>query len=170
MVCATSKASDQPAHTRSLIRAFASRFEYSITVKLLTEQHLELLSLTGGCRGSSESKLVKMPNCLKSHVAAHLLTLSRLESHKQVILHTLQTPHKMQQSECQTVWIQISPNKVMGLIWIHTVCKSYQQMTLVGIELTLMQSERSNLLCQSECNGVRCTQKHILAVNDLLYF
>ena len=26
MVCATSKASDQPAHTRSLIRAFARRF------------------------------------------------------------------------------------------------------------------------------------------------
>ena len=25
MICATSKASDQPAHTRSLIRAFASR-------------------------------------------------------------------------------------------------------------------------------------------------
>ena len=25
MVCATSKASDQPAHTRSLIRAFACR-------------------------------------------------------------------------------------------------------------------------------------------------
>ena len=25
MVCATSKVSDQPAHTRSLIRAFASR-------------------------------------------------------------------------------------------------------------------------------------------------
>ena len=32
--------SDQPAHTRSLIRAFASRF-----VKLLTEHHLELLSI-----------------------------------------------------------------------------------------------------------------------------
>ena len=26
MVCATSKASDQPAHTRSLIRAFAGRW------------------------------------------------------------------------------------------------------------------------------------------------
>ena len=26
VVCATSKASDQPAHTRSLIRAFARRF------------------------------------------------------------------------------------------------------------------------------------------------
>ena len=28
VVCATSKASDQPAHTRSLIRAFASRFSF----------------------------------------------------------------------------------------------------------------------------------------------
>ena len=29
-------------------------------VKLLTEHHLELLSLKGGCRGSSESTLVKL--------------------------------------------------------------------------------------------------------------
>ena len=28
VVCATSKASDQPAHTRSLIRAFASRLSF----------------------------------------------------------------------------------------------------------------------------------------------
>ena len=41
-------------------------------VNLLTEHHLELLSLKGGCRGSSESTLVKMSNCWKSHVAAHL--------------------------------------------------------------------------------------------------
>ena len=39
-------------------------------VKLLTEHHLEFLSLKGGCRGSSESKLVKMSNCWKSHAAA----------------------------------------------------------------------------------------------------
>ena len=39
-------------------------------VELLTEHHLEFLSLKGGCRGSSESTLVKMSNCLKSHVAA----------------------------------------------------------------------------------------------------
>ena len=43
VVCAISKGSDQPAHTRSLIRAFAYRSirpslsrEYSMTVKLLT--------------------------------------------------------------------------------------------------------------------------------------
>ena len=32
-------------------------------VKLLTEHHLEFLSLTGGCRGSSKSTHVKMPHC-----------------------------------------------------------------------------------------------------------
>ena len=47
--------------------------EYSMTVKLLTEQHLEFLSLKGCCTGSSESTLVKMPHCWKSHVMAHLL-------------------------------------------------------------------------------------------------
>ena len=41
-------------------------------VKLLTEHHLEFLSLKGGCRGSSESTHVKMSNCWKSHVAAHM--------------------------------------------------------------------------------------------------
>ena len=41
-------------------------------VKLLTEYHLEFLSLKGGCRGSSESTHVKMPHCWKSHAAAHI--------------------------------------------------------------------------------------------------
>ena len=40
-------------------------------VKLRTEHHLEFLSLKGGCTGSSESTLVKMSNCWKSHAAAH---------------------------------------------------------------------------------------------------
>ena len=40
-------------------------------VRLLTEHHLEFLSLKGGCRGSSEPTLVKMSNCWKSHAAAH---------------------------------------------------------------------------------------------------
>ena len=44
VVCATSKASDQAAHTRSLIRAFASRLEYYMSVKLLIEHRLEFLS------------------------------------------------------------------------------------------------------------------------------
>ena len=60
-VCATNKASDQPAHTCSLIRAFANCLsnEYFMLVKLLTEHHLEFLILKGGCRGSSMSTHVK---------------------------------------------------------------------------------------------------------------
>ena len=41
-------------------------------VKLLTEHHLKFLSLKGGCTDSSESTLVKMPDCWKSRVGAHL--------------------------------------------------------------------------------------------------
>ena len=41
-------------------------------VKLLTEHHLELLNLEEDCRGSSESTLVKMSNCWKSHTTAHI--------------------------------------------------------------------------------------------------
>ena len=42
-------------------------------VKLLAEQHLEFLSLKGGCRGSSESTHVKMPHCWKSHALAYMV-------------------------------------------------------------------------------------------------
>ena len=47
-------------------------------VKLLTEHHLEFLSLQGGCRGFSESTLVKMSNCWKSHAAAQRFIVSVL--------------------------------------------------------------------------------------------
>ena len=43
-------------------------------VKLLTEHHLECLSLKGGYTGSSESTNVKIPQCWKSHALAKLIT------------------------------------------------------------------------------------------------
>ena len=43
-----------------------------MSVKLLTKHHLEFLSLKGGCTGTSEFTLVKMPHCWKPHVAAHI--------------------------------------------------------------------------------------------------
>ena len=51
--------------------------EYSMSVKLLTEQHLEFLSLKGGCTGSSESTLVKMPHSWKSHVTAQYIIVAK---------------------------------------------------------------------------------------------
>ena len=37
-----------------------------MSFKLLTKHFLEFLRLQGGCTGSSESTLVKMPHCVKS--------------------------------------------------------------------------------------------------------
>ena len=78
VVCVTSKSSDQPAYTCSLIRSLFLSLEYSISVKLLTEHHLEFLLLKVDCTDTSESTLVKIPHCWKSHVAAHILMHTRL--------------------------------------------------------------------------------------------
>ena len=58
----------RPAKPQSLCLSL----EYSMNVKLLTEHHLESLSLKEFCTGLSESTLVKIPHCWKSHVAAHI--------------------------------------------------------------------------------------------------
>ena len=42
-------------------------------------------------------------------------------------------------SECLTVWYQINPNILSRLIWIQTVCKSYQQTTPVGLRVISCQ-------------------------------
>ena len=44
-----------------------------MSFKLLTEHHLEFLSLKGGCVGSSGSTLVKMTNYWKPHAEAQIL-------------------------------------------------------------------------------------------------
>ena len=59
VVCATSKTSDQPVHTRSLIRAFASRLN-----------NLWVLSYWLKLKRRLQSTLVKKPHCRKSHVTA----------------------------------------------------------------------------------------------------
>ena len=41
-------------------------------VKLVTEYHLEFLSLKGDCRGSSESTHIKMSHYWKSDALAHI--------------------------------------------------------------------------------------------------
>ena len=52
-----------------------------MNIKLLTEQHLEFLSLKGGCAGSSESTLVKMPHCLEITCRGSIVLGSQLHSH-----------------------------------------------------------------------------------------
>ena len=50
------------AYTQS-DQSLCQSLEYSMTVKLLTEYHLEFLSLKVDCTGSSESIHVKMQPC-----------------------------------------------------------------------------------------------------------
>ena len=81
----TSKGSDQPVacayaqSDQSLCWSFESSMSVRILSLLLTEHHLVFLSLKGGCTVSSESTLVKIPHCWKSHVAAQLLYFASFE-------------------------------------------------------------------------------------------
>ena len=89
-----------------------------MTVKLLTEQCLEFLSLKGGCTGLSESTLVKMPHCWKSHVAAHdfgtyLISALMMWYHRLLVRSCEQADHVR---NCQRR-IMVS-NRNCLLIWI----------------------------------------------------
>ena len=53
-------------------------FEYYMDVKLLTEFHLEFLSLKIGCKGLYESTHVRMSHCWRSNVAVHIYCIKSL--------------------------------------------------------------------------------------------
>ena len=63
-------------------RALSDKIYLSLgLLSLLTEHHLEFLSLTGGCTGSSGSTLVKIHHCWESHVDAHIsMTINPLSA------------------------------------------------------------------------------------------
>ena len=50
-----------------------------MTIKLLTEHHLEFRILKGGCIGLSTSALVKKSHCWKSHVDSRGCTQHMLD-------------------------------------------------------------------------------------------
>ena len=68
-----------------------------MSVKLLTEHRLELVSLKGGCTGSSESTLVKMPRCVAAQFMIYWLradaydTLGTFISQRNVKIQTSTT-------------------------------------------------------------------------------
>ena len=52
-------------------QCLCSSLEYSMSVKLMTEHHLEFLSSKASCTGSSYSTLIKTSHCWKLHAMAH---------------------------------------------------------------------------------------------------
>ena len=44
---------------------------------------------------------------------------------------------------CQTVWIQSRPDVLLGVIWVQTICKGYQQTIKVATG-----GEKVNSMCK----------------------
>ena len=65
MWCETIKASDQPVHMHSVIRATFRLLSYRLN-------NIGASRLKRGCTGSSEYTLVTMPHCWKSHVVSQM--------------------------------------------------------------------------------------------------
>ena len=93
-----------------------------MSVKLLTEHHLEFLCLKGGCTGSSKSTHVKMPHCWKSHVTAHICFYSsaKLENFDNILIFFCEFYTK--------------------LVSVHTENKVRMLYTVVGATMVIINS------------------------------
>ena len=77
------------------------------------------------------SGLIWVPNCLQKLSADDARSFHALLSSADFFQNQLfRKITSGIPSECQTDWIQIRPDIMSGLIWVQTVCKSYQQTTL----------------------------------------
>ena len=73
-------------------QSLCSSFEYSMSVKLLSEHHWEFLSFKGVCTCSSEYTLVKMSHCWKSHATVLNLIISwKIRCRKALCIITLRS-------------------------------------------------------------------------------
>ena len=100
-----------------------------MNVKLLTEHHLEFLSIKGGCTCSSESTLVKMPHCWKSHAVPHFSAKTHLEivrcleeaqrQYKRISYHAIQMNNRETQEDLLLISEASSVNFRLS-VW--TVC------------------------------------------------
>ena len=70
VICATSKASDQPDKSD---QSLCWSLEYSLTFKQLPEHNLESLSLKEGCAGSSESTHLSEYHIVGNHMSRLIL-------------------------------------------------------------------------------------------------
>ena len=71
-----------------------------MSVKLLTEIIWSLLSLKGGCTGSYELTLVKMPHCWKLHVMAQSYDMPGHEKTNNVVVCHEKTQVRLGTSSC----------------------------------------------------------------------
>ena len=88
----------------------------------------------------------------------HLLTLFKIKFFKTFLLGTLW--------ECQTVWIQVGTDILSVLIWVRTVCKSYQQSTKVAPSKEMVNSHAMFIAVFTEHSNY-CIQRNLGPSLDL---
>ena len=116
-------------------------------VKLLTEHNLEFLTLKGDCRGSSESTLVKMSNCWKSHALAQLFSILYVDNY-----------HSTRQSYQALVILSICSLQGLEKTYIMFKCKfqskakiryRYNQVPHLTQD-SIWESDRSKRKCRTQ--------------------
>ena len=144
-------------------------------VKLLTEHHLEFLSLKIGCRGSSEPTHVKMPHCWKSQALAQLylpkyfFEYTYLNNECNVNRQLLSLSHNTCTKKCIRKWC---------LLKLSAACKCSRQGFISAYRQTLWTQIRLILWEQSDLSPPcflvsrfkwtkrRCTRRHFVVVSS----
>ena len=129
-------------------------------VKLLTEHHLEFLSLKGGCRGSSESTLVKIPHCCKSRAMAHIVFRHRSSSWFNS-LHTGKPKRVLQSVMSQMKCSIISSGSVLfayiaGAQWVCYKARLVDLHIFIWLKLYEDEDKRQSqrVLCKTIQNNI----------------
>ena len=116
-----------------------SLLEYSMSVKLLTEHHLECLSLKGGCTGSYESTLVKMPHCWKSRHVSYV-SLFFKAPHCYCVIEKKWDFHKFSMGSCKFQTQEVCTSWICKLI--EALCFQLVQ-TSITFLITCISTRRA---------------------------
>ena len=94
-----------------------------MSVKLLTAHHLEIQS----CTGTSESTLVKMPNCWKSHAKDQMLFYS---------------------TSRHTVWYCLEPHTLISRCWQNFSSSQIQLASQTDVDFQIENVCKLSLICK----------------------
>ena len=102
-----------------------------MSVKLLTEHRLEFVSLKGGCTGSSESTLVRMPHCVAAQFMIYWL---RADAYDTLGTFISQRKGKIQTSTTNLVFSckQCAVHARVHCNWVFFFMQTHEKETQLG--------------------------------------
>ena len=129
-------------------------------VKLLTEHRLEFVSLKGGCTGSSESTLVRMPHCVAAQFMIYWL---RADAYDTLGTFISQRKGKIQTSTTNLVFHASSaPHARVHCNWFLFFMQTHEKETQLG---NYVWCAKSVFVCQFPPRSTRVLkqqQQHVV--------